>query len=233
MTDTPEMTTETLPSYLTERYKGWVSSYFSQNKAWFARLAEEGQRPRAMVIQCCDSRVNAVAMFGAEPGDLFVVRNVANLVPPYNPDHQHHGTSAAVEYAVNVLKVAHIVVVGHSNCGGVHACHDMCAGKAPELDDSSTATASVVSGSASLGLAIFLAFALGFFSSSATSSGEKSLCLQCTRYHMLGISAAITWLCPSSCCRPSPLSVVRPEVPPIRKPRARISPAAQARSPMR
>ena len=138
MTDTSEMATETLPSYLSERYKGWVSSYFSENKAWFARLAEEGQRPRAMVIQCCDSRVNAVAMFGAEPGDLFVVRNVANLVPPYNPDHQHHGTSAAVEYAVNVLKVAHIVVVGHSNCGGVHACHDMCAGKAPELEDTSS-----------------------------------------------------------------------------------------------
>lgn len=132
------MLTAPLPKYLSERYEGWHASHFAENKAWFVRLAEGGQHPRAMVIQCCDSRVNAVQMFGAEPGDLFVVRNVANLVPPYNPDHQHHGTSAAVEYAVNALKVAHIVVVGHSNCGGVHACHDMCSGKAPELDDASS-----------------------------------------------------------------------------------------------
>ena len=91
-----------------------------------------------MIVSCCDSRLNAVEIFGAEPGDLFVVRNVASLVPPYNPDHQHHGTSAAVEYAVNVLKVAHIVVVGHSNCGGVHACHDMCSGQAPQLDEATS-----------------------------------------------------------------------------------------------
>lgn len=130
--------TKPLPGYLMDRYKTWRENPFEENKAWYARLADSGQRPRAMVIQCCDSRVNVVQMFGAEPGDLFVVRNVANLVPPYSPDHQHHGTSAAVEYAVNVLKVAHIAVVGHSNCGGVHACHDMCAGKAPELDEVSS-----------------------------------------------------------------------------------------------
>ena len=127
-----------LPGYLVERYRAWRALRFADNRAWYARLAAEGQRPRAMLISCCDSRVNANEMFGAEPGDLFVVRNVANLVPPYSPDHQHHGTSAAVEYAVNVLKVAHIVVVGHSNCGGVGACHDMCAGLAPELDEKSS-----------------------------------------------------------------------------------------------
>jgi len=123
-----------LPSYLEERYHVWHESKFAANRAWFARLATIGQHPRAMLIQCCDSRVNAKEMFGAEPGDLFIVRNVAALVPPYDPDRGHHGTSAAVEYAVNVLKVAHIVVVGHSNCGGVHACYDMCSGKAPDLD---------------------------------------------------------------------------------------------------
>lgn len=139
MTDDAEtIHASALPSYLGERYKRWMDRDFAENKAWFARLAEMGQHPRAMVIQCCDSRVNAVQMFGAEPGDLFVVRNVANLVPPYNPDHQHHGTSAAVEYAVGVLKVAHIVVVGHSNCGGAHACYDMCAGNAPELEETSS-----------------------------------------------------------------------------------------------
>jgi len=127
-----------LPGYLIDRYRAWHAQRFAENRAWFARLATEGQRPRAMMVSCCDSRVNAVEIFGAEPGDLFVVRNVASLVPPYNPDHQHHGTSAAVEYAVNVLKVSHIVVVGHSNCGGVQACHAMCAGLAPELDETSS-----------------------------------------------------------------------------------------------
>lgn len=129
---------EPLPPYLAERYRGWHETEYGKNKAWYARLASSGQHPRAMVIQCCDSRVNAVQMFGAEPGDLFVVRNVANLVPPHNPDHQHHGTSAAVEYAVGALQVAHIVVVGHSNCGGVHACHAMCSGEAPELEETSS-----------------------------------------------------------------------------------------------
>ncbi|MEM7213062.1 MAG: carbonic anhydrase [Pseudomonadota bacterium] len=135
--ETP-ISAEPLPGYLADNYQRWLGSDFARNKAWFARLAEMGQHPRAMVIQCCDSRVNAVQMFGAEPGDLFVVRNVANLVPPYNPDHQHHGTSAAVEYAVEALKVAHIIVVGHSNCGGARACYDMCAGNAPQLEEASS-----------------------------------------------------------------------------------------------
>jgi len=127
--------TTPLPSYLIERYHGWRSNRFEENKVWYARLAHDGQRPRAMVISCCDSRVDTLAMFGAEPGDLFVVRNVASIVPGYNPDKEHHGTSAAIEYAVNTLRIAHIVVVGHSNCGGVEACHDMCAGNAPELEE--------------------------------------------------------------------------------------------------
>jgi carbonic anhydrase len=136
MTDLPA--TDPLPGYLVDRYRAWHVRGFADNRAWYARLAQQGQRPRTMMVSCCDSRVNIVEMFGAEPGDLFVVRNVAGLVPPWNPDHQHHGTSAAVEYAVDVLKVAHIVVVGHSNCGGVHACHDMCAGLAPELEQATS-----------------------------------------------------------------------------------------------
>lgn len=127
-----------VPHYLVERFNAWRSVKFTDSKAWYARLMSEGQRPRAMLISCCDSRLDTVSMFGAEPGDLFVVRNVANLVPPYAPDQDHHGTSAAVEYAVAVLKVAHIVVVGHSNCGGVQACHDMCSGAAPELEKASS-----------------------------------------------------------------------------------------------
>lgn len=123
-----------VPHYLVDRFRAWRSNRFTDSRAWYARLMSEGQRPRAMLISCCDSRLDTVSMFGAEPGDLFVVRNVANLVPPYAPDKERHGTSAAVEYAVTALKVAHIVVVGHSRCGGVEACHDMCSGAAPELE---------------------------------------------------------------------------------------------------
>ena len=123
-----------LPNYLIQRYHGWKATTFEDNHAWYRRLASEGQRPRAMVISCCDSRVNVLSLFGAEHGEFFVHRNIANLVPPYTEDGDHHGTSAAVEYAVSALHVAHIIVLGHSSCGGVQGCYDMCTGAAPELD---------------------------------------------------------------------------------------------------
>ena len=123
-----------LPAYLVQRFHGWKATAYAQNRAWYRRLAESGQHPRAMVISCCDSRVHVTSIFGADEGEFFIHRNVANLVPPYNPDGETHGTSAAVEYAVAVLKVAHVIVLGHSNCGGVQGCHDMCMGHAPELD---------------------------------------------------------------------------------------------------
>ena len=124
-----------LPSYLVSRYHGWHATAYQQNKAWYRRLAEGGQHPRAMVISCCDSRVHATSIFGADEGEFFIHRNIAGLVPPYNPDGERHGTSAAVEYAVTSLGVAHIVVLGHSSCGGVKGCHDMCSGLAPELEE--------------------------------------------------------------------------------------------------
>ena len=124
-----------LPQYLRAQHLRWRERVFAPERAWYARLATGGQRPRAMLISCCDSRFDAVQTFGAEPGDLFVVRNVANLVPPYDPDHGHHGTSAAVEFAVTELKVAHIVVVGHSDCGGVRACAQMCSGQEPAFEE--------------------------------------------------------------------------------------------------
>lgn len=127
--------TKPLPSYLVQRYHGWKATTYDENKSWYRRLADEGQRPRAMVISCCDSRVHVTAIFGADQGEFFIHRNIANLVPPYEPDGDHHGTSAAVEYAVTALKVAHIVVLGHSNCGGVQGCMDMCTGHAPQLEE--------------------------------------------------------------------------------------------------
>ena len=124
-----------LPSYLTNRYLGWRATTYEQNRPWYRRLADAGQHPRAMVISCCDSRVHVTSIFGADEGEFFIHRNIANLVPPYNPDGDHHGTSAAIEYAVRNLKVAHVIVLGHSQCGGVAGCHAMCTGHAPELDD--------------------------------------------------------------------------------------------------
>lgn len=123
-----------LPAYLLQRYHGWKATGYADNQSWYRRLAAEGQRPRAMVISCCDSRVHVTSIFGADQGEFFIHRNIANLVPPYQPDGDHHGTSAAVEYAVRVLKVAHLIVLGHSNCGGVQGCINMCQGNAPELE---------------------------------------------------------------------------------------------------
>lgn len=127
-----------LPSYLKQRYDRWRETTYAENEAWYRRLDDDGQRPRAMVISCCDSRVHVIAMFGADQGEFFLHRNIANIVPPYVPDGHKRGTSAAVEYAVKMLKVAHVIVLGHSHCGGVQGCLDMCSGKAPELEEKSS-----------------------------------------------------------------------------------------------
>lgn len=126
---------KSLPSYLLDRYQHWKDQSFPESRDWFRKLATEGQHPRAMVIACCDSRVAVSSVFGQRTGELFVHRNIANLVPPYTPDGRHHGTGAAVEFAVTTLKVEHILVMGHSSCGGVRGCIDMCNGHSAELDD--------------------------------------------------------------------------------------------------
>lgn len=123
-----------LPKNLVQRYHGWKATTFTDNKVWYKRLADEGQRPHSMVISCCDSRIHVTSIFGADAGEFFIHRNIANLVPPYEPTNDRHGTSAALEYAVTSLNVAHVIVIGHSNCGGVAGCHAMCSGKAPELE---------------------------------------------------------------------------------------------------
>ena len=127
-----------LPDYLVRRYHGWKATTYDENRAWYRHLAEEGQHPRAMIISCCDSRVHVTSIFGADSGEFFIHRNIANLVPSFQPDGGLHGTSAAVEYAVRSLKVAHLIVLGHSQCGGVKGCYDMCEGHAPELDESTS-----------------------------------------------------------------------------------------------
>jgi len=109
------------PEHLLAGYRAFVSGRLRQEQARFRELAERGQKPRVLIIGCCDSRVAPEAIFDVGPGELFVARNVANLVPPYGPDAHHHGTSAALEYAVMGLRVEHVVVMGHAQCGGVTA----------------------------------------------------------------------------------------------------------------
>ncbi len=127
-----------LPDYLVKRYHGWKATSYADNSSWYHKLANDGQHPRAMVISCCDSRVHVTSIFGADSGEFFIHRNIANLVPPYAPDGNQHGTSAAVEYAVTALKVPHLIILGHSGCGGVKGCYDMCSGDAPELEEKSS-----------------------------------------------------------------------------------------------
>ena len=102
-------------------YRRFRAEVWPAERARYEALAREGQSPHTLIVACSDSRVDPQTVFGARPGELFVVRNVAGLVPPYRPDAAHHGTSAALEYGVRVLKVDRIVVLGHAQCGGVKA----------------------------------------------------------------------------------------------------------------
>jgi carbonic anhydrase len=105
-----------LAGYRRFRANGWP-----ERRRLFEELAERGQSPRALVIACSDSRVDPAMIFDAAPGELFTIRNIANLVPPYQPDGGYQGTSAAIEFAVRGLGVRDILVMGHGMCGGVHA----------------------------------------------------------------------------------------------------------------
>ncbi|AMM83083.1 carbonic anhydrase [Martelella sp. AD-3] len=112
---------DAFPKSLLDGYRSFMSGRYVEESARYRTLAEEGQKPQTLVIACCDSRAAPEMIFNARPGELFVVRNVANMVPPYEPDGQYHGTSAALEFAVEGLKVKNIVVLGHGRCGGIHA----------------------------------------------------------------------------------------------------------------
>ncbi len=110
-----------LPKALAEGYSAFMAKRFVSERIRYEELAETGQSPETMVIACCDSRAAPEMIFNTGPGEIFVVRNVANLVPPYRPDGEYHSTSAALEFAVQSLKVKHIVVLGHGRCGGIKA----------------------------------------------------------------------------------------------------------------
>jgi carbonic anhydrase len=106
---------------LLDGYDRFLRGYWQEHKERYAELARDGQSPSSLVIACSDSRVSPEVIFDCAPGEIFVVRNVSNLVPPYAPDLGNHGTSAALEFAVTVLKVQRVVVLGHSQCGGIRA----------------------------------------------------------------------------------------------------------------
>ena len=112
---------KSFPKQLIDGYRTFATQRLPTEQSRYRELSERGQSPETMLIGCSDSRVSPEVIFDAGPGELFVVRNVANLVPVYQPDSGTHGVSAALEYAVNVLKVKHIVVLGHAQCGGIRA----------------------------------------------------------------------------------------------------------------
>ncbi len=110
-----------LPDHLEQGYAAFMRGRFSFETERYRTLAEEGQKPATLVIACCDSRAAPEVIFNSAPGEIFVIRNVANLVPPYAPDGDYHSTSAALEFAVQALQVQHILVMGHGRCGGIAA----------------------------------------------------------------------------------------------------------------
>jgi len=101
-------------------FKSFQEEYFKHDKSLFDEL-QAGQKPKALVVACCDSRTDPFPLMNCDPGDIFVVRNIANIAPPYQPDQNYHGVSAALEYAVVTLGVPDIIILGHSSCGGIHA----------------------------------------------------------------------------------------------------------------
>jgi carbonic anhydrase len=106
-----------LPAALADGYRSFMRARYAPERQRYQDLADRGQNPDTLVIACCDSRAAPEIIFDTRPGEIFVMRNVANLVPPYKPDGEYHATSAALEYAVQALKVKHIVVMGHGRCG--------------------------------------------------------------------------------------------------------------------
>ncbi|MGN6487523.1 MAG: carbonic anhydrase [Devosia sp.] len=125
---------EGFPAFLLDGYKSFMAHRYVPEKARYKVLADKGQSPTTLIIACCDSRSAPETIFDAGPGELFVLRNVANLVPPFQPDANQHGTSAAIEFAVNALKVSNIVVMGHGRCGGIKAALDPDAGPLAQGD---------------------------------------------------------------------------------------------------
>ena len=109
------------PKQLIEGFSRFRERHFAKDDALYRELVEQGQAPKTLVVACCDARVDPALVLDCAPGDLFVIRNVANLVPPAENQGHYHGTSAALEFGVRKLNVGHIIVLGHTQCGGIRA----------------------------------------------------------------------------------------------------------------
>ena len=120
----------TVPS-LIEGYRAFRTGIYRQNEERYRKLGTARQRPKALIVACCDSRADPAMIFSSDPGELFVVRNVANLVPPYEPDSHYHGTSAAIEFGITGLEIGDLIVMGHARCGGIEALYESTEGNAP------------------------------------------------------------------------------------------------------
>ena len=123
-----------LPNFLKHRYREWKNNIFPDKKKLLDRLEKNGQKPRAMIISCSDSRVNPNSIFQADFGDFFIYRNIANLIPSYKSKSKRDGIFAAIEYAVKILKIQHVIILGHSCCGGVKHAHDIFSGLTKKND---------------------------------------------------------------------------------------------------
>ncbi len=121
-------------SKILQGYQEFRDKYALGDRSIMHSLSRDGQQPKIMVIACCDSRVDPALILQCDPGDLFVVRNVANIVPPFEKDSAHHGTSAALEFAVCFLKVKHLILLGHSQCGGIQSLLSSQDNNAPKND---------------------------------------------------------------------------------------------------
>lgn len=111
-----------LPKELKEGYQNFCRNYLVKEKKRYETLAEKGQKPHSLIIACCDSRTAPETIFETKPGEIFVIRNVANIVPPYEKIQEYHSTCAAIEFGVQALGIQHIIVLGHAKCGGIAAC---------------------------------------------------------------------------------------------------------------
>jgi carbonic anhydrase len=119
-------------SSLIEGYRAFRTGTYRQNEERYRDLGNRRQTPKALIVACCDSRADPAMVFSADPGELFVVRNVANLVPPYEPDSHYHGTSAAIEFGITGLDIGDLIVMGHARCGGIEALYESGRGNPPK-----------------------------------------------------------------------------------------------------
>ena len=126
----------TLPDFLIKQYIDWKENIFQKKQDLYQNLENKGQHPKAMIISCCDSRVDANQIFAANPGDFFIHRNVANLIPDLNIKNTNHEITTSIDYAILTLKISRIIILGHSNCGGIDYAFNKFSDNNNEIDSS-------------------------------------------------------------------------------------------------